>query len=45
MPRKATKTIPVRPETKELLDDIKEDGKTYDLFTRELIETYQKNGY
>lgn len=41
MGREATDMIPVKPETKNLVDELKDDGVTYDYFQRELIEVYQ----
>lgn len=34
MGREATKTIPLKPETKELLRERKKDGETFDLWVR-----------
>ena len=42
MARKATKTIPVRPDTKKLLDECKPEGVTYDHFQRELLELHEE---
>lgn len=33
----ATETIPLTPETKQLIKERKKDGKTYDLWVRELM--------
>jgi hypothetical protein len=35
MSREATETIPLKPETKQLIRERKKDGKTYDLWMRE----------
>lgn len=35
MAREATATIPLKPETKQLIQKRKKDGKTYDLWMRE----------
>ena len=35
MAREATETIPLKPETKQLIQERKKDGKTYDLWVRE----------
>jgi hypothetical protein len=37
MARNATETIPLTPETKQLIQERKKDGKTYDLWVREQI--------
>jgi len=37
MVREATETIPLKPETKQLVQEHKKDGKTYDLWMRELM--------
>ena len=37
MARRATETIPLTPETKQLIKERKKDGKTYDLWVRELM--------
>lgn len=37
MVRKATKCIPVRPDTKELVDDLKPEGETFDRFVRRML--------
>jgi len=37
MGRNATETIPLTPETKELVKERKKDGKTYDLWLREMM--------
>jgi hypothetical protein len=37
MGRKATKTLPVRPETKQLVDERKPEGVTYDHWVRQLL--------
>jgi len=37
MAREATETIPIKPETKQLIQERKKDGKTYDLWMREQI--------
>lgn len=42
MAREATKTIPVKPETKEQIDNIKPDGVTHDHFQRQLLELHKK---
>ena len=34
MPRRATETIPLTPETKELVKERKRDGETFDLWIR-----------
>jgi len=34
MARKATETIPLRPETKDLIKERKPDGETFDLWVR-----------
>jgi len=31
---KATARLPITPETKELIDEVKDDGETYDLWIR-----------
>lgn len=43
MPRRATETIPLTPETKRVLKDEKPDGKTYDLWVREQLGLEAKN--
>jgi hypothetical protein len=35
MAREATETIPLKPETKQLIKERKKDGKTFDLWVRE----------
>jgi len=37
MARQATETIPLKPETKDLINERKKDGKTYDLWIREVM--------
>lgn len=37
MGREATKTIPVTPETKQLLKEEKSDGVTYDYWVRKQL--------
>lgn len=37
MPRQATERVPIRPETKQLLDERKPDGVTYDRYLRRLM--------
>lgn len=40
MGRKTTERIALTPETKELVDEYKPDGVTYDHFQRQLLEQY-----
>jgi squalene cyclase len=37
MGREATKTLPVKPETKNLVDEQKPDGVTYDYWVRKQL--------
>lgn len=37
MGRQATETIPLKPETKQLLKERKKEGKTFDLWVREQL--------
>jgi hypothetical protein len=37
MGRKATATIPLKPETKQLVDEEKPEGVTYDYWIREQL--------
>lgn len=37
MPAKATERIALRPNTKDILDDRKPEGVTYDHYVRELL--------
>lgn len=37
MARQATERVPVKPDTKELLDERKPDGWTYDDYLRRLM--------
>jgi len=41
MGREATKTLPVKPETKKLVDEQKPDGVTYDYWIRDLLGAEQ----
>jgi hypothetical protein len=43
MARETTKRIALRPDTKQLLDDLKPGGVTHDHFQRELITVYQQH--